>query len=71
MSILRLLTLAAVCGAPAFAAAATWDKVGDTGLATVYIDKDSVRRSGRLDAEVRTDLLDVTARWIDRIIARA
>ena len=46
MPILRLLTLAALCGAPAFAAAATWDKVGDTGLATVYIDKDSVRRSG-------------------------
>src|SRR5690349_17846574 len=46
MPILRILTLAALCVAPALAAAATWDKVGETGLASVYIDKDSVRRSG-------------------------
>ena len=46
MPIFRLLTLAALVCAPAWVGATTWDKIGDTGLASVYIDKDSVRRSG-------------------------
>ena len=50
---LRALALAAVLAGPAFAAAASWDKVGDTTLASVYVDKDSMRRSG---SEVRATL---------------
>lgn len=46
MPILRPLMLVALGFAPMFVGAVTWDKVGDTGLATVYIDKDSVRRTG-------------------------
>ncbi|MEP7058100.1 MAG: surface-adhesin E family protein [Caldimonas sp.] len=53
MPLLRLLTLACVLAAPALACAATWDKVGETSLASVYIDKDSMRRNG---AEVRAAL---------------
>jgi len=46
MPIHRLIPLVVLCCTPTFVGAVTWDKVGDTGLATVYIDKDSVRRSG-------------------------
>ena len=46
MPIHRLIPLAVLCCTPTFVGAVTWDKVGDTGLASVYIDKDSVRRSG-------------------------
>jgi len=46
MPILRLIPIVALCCTPTFVGAVTWDKIGDTGLASVYIDKDSVRRSG-------------------------
>jgi len=46
MPIHRLIPLVVLCCTPTFVGAVTWDKVGDTGLASVYIDKDSVRRSG-------------------------
>ncbi|HEX7437954.1 MAG TPA: surface-adhesin E family protein [Caldimonas sp.] len=48
----RLFALAAFL-APTLACAAQWDKVGDTSLASVYVDKDSMRRSG---SEVRAAL---------------
>lgn len=40
-----MLVLACLC-APALAFAAKWEKVGDAGPVSVYVDKDSVRRSG-------------------------
>ncbi|MEP7303623.1 MAG: surface-adhesin E family protein, partial [Caldimonas sp.] len=40
-----LLALACLA-APALAFAAKWEKVGDAGPVAVYVDKDSVRRSG-------------------------
>lgn len=39
--------------APALAGAAQWEKVGDTALASVYVDKDSLRRDG---TQVRANL---------------
>lgn len=53
LMIIRVLAIAAALAAPALAAAAQWDKVGDTALASVYVDKDSMRRSG---TEVRATL---------------
>ena len=53
MPIRRLAIVLVAASMPALAAAVTWDKVGDTGLATVYIDKESMRRSG---SEVRAAL---------------
>ena len=50
---LRALALVVVLASPAFAAAAGWDKIGDTTLASVYVDKNSMRRSGN---EVRATL---------------
>ena len=49
----RALALVAALACPALVAAAQWDKVGDTTLASVYVDKDSMRRSGN---EVRASL---------------
>ena len=49
----RALAFVAVLACPALVAAAQWDKVGDTTLASVYVDKDSMRRSG---SEVRAAL---------------
>lgn len=43
----------AVVAVPALAGATQWDKVGDTSLASVYVDKDSIRRNG---TEVRASL---------------
>ena len=46
---LRLASLAvgaALAAAPALAPAANLVKVGDTGAVSVYVDKDSIRRSG-------------------------
>lgn len=51
--LLRLLAVASVLAAPTLACATTWDKVGETGLASVYLDKDSMRRNG---TEVRAAL---------------
>jgi hypothetical protein len=51
--LLRTLALVAALAVPALAAATTWDKVGDTSMASVYVDKDSIRRSG---TEVRASL---------------
>jgi hypothetical protein len=45
--------IAAALTAPALANAAQWDKVGETPLASVYVDRDSMRRSGN---EVRAAL---------------
>lgn len=50
---LRPLTCAVALLAPALAFAGGWDKVGDTTLASVYVDKDSMQRSG---TEVRASL---------------
>ena len=50
---LRALAFVAALACPALVAAAQWDKVGDTTLASVYVDKDSMRRSGN---EVRASL---------------
>jgi len=51
------------------------DRLGERATLSVFDEADHAfhvpARSGRRDADVRTDLLDVTARWIDRIIARA
>ncbi len=52
MPSIRAFALAALA-CPVFASAAQWDKVGDTTLASVYVDKDSLRRSGN---EVRATL---------------
>jgi hypothetical protein len=50
----RALVIVAVFGSPLLAVAGQqWDKVGDTTLASVYVDKDSMRRSGN---EVRAAL---------------
>ncbi len=44
---IHLLVLAAVLAAtPLFVAAANMVKVGDTGAVQVYVDKDSIRRTG-------------------------
>jgi hypothetical protein len=51
---LRPLVFAAAFFAPLLGVAGTgWDKIGDTALASVYVDKDSVRRNG---TEVRASL---------------
>ncbi len=47
------LAAAAVLAAPTFSGAAPWDKLGETPLAGVYVDRDSMRRSGN---EVRATL---------------
>jgi len=51
------------------------DRLGERATLTVFDEADHAfhvpARSGRRDADVRTDLLDATARWIDRIVARA
>ena len=49
----RLIVVLVASCVPAVASAVTWDKIGDTGMATVYIDKESMRRSG---SEVRAAL---------------
>ena len=51
----RFLAIACFClTLPAAASAGSgWDKVGDTTLASVYVDKDSMQRSG---TEVRASL---------------
>ena len=44
---IRPSTLALAClAAPALAFAAKWEKVGDAGPVAVYVDKESLRRSG-------------------------
>ena len=47
---IRSLVFALAClAAPALAFAAKWEKVGDAGPVAVYVDKESVRRSGLID----------------------
>ena len=56
---IRLSVLVVALAAPALSFAARWEKVGETPLASVYVDRDSIRRSG---AEVRAAL---EWRWND------
>ncbi|MGZ5131434.1 MAG: surface-adhesin E family protein [Caldimonas sp.] len=46
MPIRPSLLVLACLAVPALAFAAKWEKVGDAGPVSVYVDKDSVRRSG-------------------------
>jgi hypothetical protein len=50
---LRPIAFAACLLAPVLACAGGWDKVGDTSMNSVYVDKDSMRRNG---TEVRASL---------------
>ena len=50
---LPALTLALTVALPGVADAVQWDKVGDTSLASVYVDRDSMQRRGN---EVRAAL---------------
>ncbi|MEO7336573.1 MAG: surface-adhesin E family protein, partial [Caldimonas sp.] len=46
MSVCRTLIFVTALATPLLASSASWNKVGETGLASVWIDKDSMRRSG-------------------------
>ena len=50
---IRVSVLVLALSAPALSFAVQWDKVGETPLASVYVDRDSLRRSGN---EVRAAL---------------
>ena len=49
------------------------DRLGERATLTVFDEADHAFhvpvRSGRHDADVRTDMLDATARWIERLVA--
>ena len=63
MSLRTALLVLACLSAPALAVAAKWEKVGDAGPVAVYVDRDSIRKSGteaRAALEWRwTKLVDV------------
>lgn len=56
---IRRFAISTVLAIPALAGAAQWEKVGDTPLSSVYVDKDSMRRNG---TEVKAAL---EWRWFD------